>query len=439
MKFIYKTILLLFVFWSCSDDDKSGNGSDDDFSNEVEFTETFGGNKIEEARAIISTQDGGYAIIGSTASMNGDVSDKTDESFDYWVLKFNANDELEWNKTYGGSSNDHGYDIVQTSDQGYVILGYSQSNDGDVSQNFGLSDAWVAKLDAQGNLLWEKSFGFVGGDTGFIVTPSNDGGFLLTGLLDAFASGGEGKIVHPGGNYWAIKINANGEKEWSNHYGGFFTDTPYGAIQTEDNGYMIVGSSDSYETEITNNLGTYDFWIVKISQTGELLWTKNYGGSRTDEARAITASGDGNYIITGDTRSSDQFVAENKGSADLWMIKITPNGELIWEKSYGGSDFDVARSVIRTSDNGFLISGSTKSSNGDITGNKGGNDAWILKTDSQGDLLWQKTVGGSSFDFAYDAIQKADNTIIAVGTTESSNGDITENKGSADLLIIKLR
>lgn len=424
--------------WSCSEDDKPGNGSDD-FNNEIEFTETFGGSKNEEARAIILTQDGGYAIIGSTSSMNGDITDKSDESFDFWVLKFNADDELEWNKTFGGSSNDHGYDIVQTSDQGYVILGYSQSSDGDVSENFGMSDAWVAKLDSGGNLLWQKTFGFEGGDTGFVITPSSDGGFLLTGLLDAFASGGEGKTLHPGGNYWMIKISANGTKEWSKHYGGFFTDTPYGAVQTEDNGFIIVGSSDSYETDIFNNLGTYDFWIIKISQTGELVWTKNYGGSRIDEARAITPSGDGNYIITGDTRSDDQFVLENKGSADLWMMKITPNGELIWEKSFGGNDFDVARSVILTSDNGFLISGSSKSSNGNVTGNKGGNDAWIIKTDNEGEMLWQKSVGGSGFDFAYDAIQKPDNTIIAVGTTESSNGDISENQGSSDLLIIKLK
>lgn len=439
MKLTFKLFFLLILIWSCSNDDILVNGSDDDFSNEVEFTETFGGTKNEEARSIILTQDGGYAIIGSTSSNDGDVTDKTDESFDLWVLKFNANDELEWNKTFGGSSNDHGYDIIQTSDLGYVIVGYSQSNDGDVSQNFGLSDAWVAKLDAEGNLLWEKSFGFDGGDTGFVVTPSNDGGFLITGLLDSFASGGEGKTLHPGGNYWMIKISANGTKEWSKHYGGFFTDMPYGAVQTEDNGFIIVGSSDSYETEISNNLGTYDFWIIKISQTGELVWTKNYGGSRIDEARAITASGDGNYIITGDTRSNDQFVTENKGSADLWMIKIKPNGDLIWEKSFGGGDFDVARSVILTSDNGFLISGSTKSSNGNVTQNKGGNDAWIIKTDSEGELLWQKSVGGSNFDFAYDAIQKPDNTIIAVGNTESSNGDISENKGASDLLIIKLK
>jgi hypothetical protein len=438
MRYQYKVFLFLLLMWSCKEDD-SGNGNPNDFDNELEFTETFGGTKNEEARSIILTQDGGYAIIGSTSSKNGDVQDKDDESYDYWVLKFNANDELEWSKTFGGTSNDHGYDLVQTADQGFVILGYSQSNDGDVGMNNGLSDAWVAKLDADGNLLWKNTFGFVGGDTGFIITASTDGGFLLTGLLDAFASGGEGIMQHPGGNYWSIKINANGVKEWSQHYGGFFTDTPYGAVQTEDGGYIIVGSSDSYESELFHNLGTYDFWIIKISSTGELVWTKNYGGERIDEARAITQTGDGNYLIVGDTRSSDQFVSENKGSADLWMIKINPNGELIWEKSYGGSDFDVARSVLLTSDNGFLISGSTRSNNGDVTENKGGNDAWILKTDPNGELLWQKSVGGSQFDFAYDAIQKLDNTIIAVGVTESNNGDITENKGGSDLFMIKLK
>src|SRR5690606_25023940 len=113
------------------------------------------------------------------------------------------------------------------------------SSDGDITQNYGLSDAWVAKLDSEGNLVWQNSFGFEGGDTGFVITPAADGGFLLTGLLDAFASGGEGKL-HPGGNYWMIKISADGTKQWSKHYGGFFTDTAYGAVQTEDNGFIIV-------------------------------------------------------------------------------------------------------------------------------------------------------------------------------------------------------
>lgn len=439
MKLVLKLLLPGFLIWSCSNDDGS-NSSGDDFANEIDFTQTLGGSKNDDAKAIINTSDGGYAILGSTQSMDGDITDKNDESFDFWLLKFDGEDSLQWSKTYGGSQNDHGFDLVQSADGGFAILGYSQSSDGDVSENFGMSDYWISKVDAEGNLLWEKSFGYIGGDAGTVLTPTHDGGFLLTGVLDAFASGGEGNTgKHPGGNYWMIKLDAAGNKEWSRHYGGYFTDTAYGTVQTEDNGFIIVGSSDSYEVEWFDNKGTYDFWVIKIDQNGELVWHKNYGGAGIDEARAITASGDGNFIIVGDSRSSDQDVPENKGSADLWMMKINNEGGILWSKVYGGSGFDVGRSVMHTSDNGYLISGSSKSGDGDVGQNQGSNDAWILKTDNEGNLLWQKSVGGSNLDFAFDAIQKPDNTIVAVGNSASNNGDISTNKGLDDLLIIKLK
>ncbi len=439
MKLFLKLLLPGLVIWSCSNDDGSSGG--DNFQNEIDFTQTLGGSKNDDAKAIINTMDGGYAILGSTQSMDGDITDKDNESYDYWLIKFDSQDSIQWSRTYGGSQNDHGFDLVQSADGGYAILGYSQSSDGDVSENAGMSDYWIAKLDAEGNLLWEKSYGYVGGDAGTVLTLTHDGGYLLTGVLDAFASGGEGNtaLKHPGGNYWMIKLDAQGNKEWSRHYGGYFTDTAYGTIQTEDHGYIIVGSSDSYEVEWFNNKGTYDFWVIKIDQNGELVWTKNFGGAGIDEARGITDSGDGNFIIIGDTRSSDQDVPENNGSADLWMIKMSPNGEILWSKVYGGSGFDVGRSVMRTSDNGYLVSGSSKSADGDVGSNQGSNDAWILKTDANGDLLWHKSVGGSQLDFAYDAIQKPDNTIVAVGNSASSNGDISANKGLDDLLIIKLK
>ena len=440
MKLVLKLLLPGLLIWSCSNDDGS-NSSGDDFANEIDFTQTLGGSKNDDAKAIINTSDGGYAILGSTQSMDGDVTDKNDESFDYWLLKFDGEDNLQWSKTYGGSQNDHGFDLVQSTDGGYAVLGYSQSSDGDVSENFGMSDFWISKMDAEGNLLWQKSYGYVGGDAGTVLTPTHDGGYLLTGVLDAFASGGEGNtgLKHPGGNYWMIKLDAAGNKEWSRHYGGYFTDTAYGTVQTEDHGFIIVGSSDSYELEWFENKGTYDFWVIKIDQNGELVWHKNYGGAGIDEARAITASGDGNFIIVGDSRSSDQDVPENKGSADLWMMKINGEGGILWSKVYGGSGFDVGRSVMHTSDNGYLISGSSKSGDGDVGLNQGSNDAWILKTDNEGNLMWQKSVGGSNLDFAFDAIQKPDNTIVAVGNSASDNGDISNNKGLDDLLIIKLR
>ena len=188
----------------------------------------------------------------------------------------------------------------------------------------------------------------------------------------------------------------------------------------------------------TLDKGSYDFWLLKISSEGKLIWEKNFGGSEIDEPRGITATNDGNFVIVGDTRSTDKDVSNNKGGADLWMLKISTDGNLIWEKTYGGTSFDVARSISKTQDNGFLIAGNSRSSNADFT-NQGQNDAWVLKVDNAGNKLWQKFVGGSQNEFLFDAIQLNNQSIIAVGESSSSDGSILENKGFSDALVIKIK
>lgn len=423
-----------------------GCKSDDDahtFSETIDFISTYGGSKNESAKSVINTTDGGYAILGYTQSMDFDITDKPNESFDYWVLKFDAENQLQWNKTYGGTGDDRGNTIIQTTDGGYAVLGQSTSNDQDVTQNAGANDYWLTKLDTTGNLIWEKSFGYVGADVGITLLQTNDNGFFITGALDVSASGGEGNTKqsnnrHAGGDYWAIKLNALGNIQWSKYYGGSFTDTPHDAIETND-GYIIVGASDSDDVDINNNKGTYDFWVVKIDTTGNIVWEKSFGGSEIDEAWSITESNDGNFIIVGDTRSNDQDVNDLAGAADLWIIKISPIGELIWEKTIGGSSFDVGRSISKTQDNGFIVSGSSRSMDGDLSSNNGQNDAWVLKLDANATIEWQKNVGGSQIDFAYDAVELENETIVAVGESSSNDADLTDNKGFTDLLIIKVK
>ena len=351
---------IIFITFNCSKNDNNDSIISIDTSIEIDFIKTLGGTKNESAKAITKTSDGGYAILGHTQSMDGDVTNKSNESYDYWLLKFDQNNSLQWQKTYGGDDDDRGNDIIQTTDGGYAIIGFSRSNKGNITDNAGANDFWVSKLNASGTILWEKSFGFSGADNGMSIIETNDNGYLLLGVLDVSASNGEGNskaasVKHAGGDYWAIKINALGEKQWSKFYGGTFTDTPFDVIQTDDNGYIIIGSSDSDDVDIQEEKGGYDFWVVKISDTGTLLWEKSFGGSQTDEARAITKSNDGNYIIVGDTRSNDKDVSINNGAADLWVIKISPSGSLIWEKSFGGNSFDVARSISKTQNGDFII------------------------------------------------------------------------------------
>ena len=430
--------MLLVLISCCKDDDSQSTQNVD-----VSQIKTLGGTRNDSGQSVVATSDGGFAILGFTQSNDGDITDKTNESFDYWVLKFNGENELQWQKTYGGSADERGNSIIQTQDGGFAILGYSFSDDEDVTNNAGLQDFWLVKLDSNGNISWQKSFGYQGADSGITVIQTNDLGYLISGILDVTASGGEGNSSrgtnrHAGGDYWVLKLNASGTKEWSKYYGGNFTDTPNGIIQTEDNGFIIVGSSDSNDTDISSNIGTYDFWVLKISPSGNLIWEKSFGGTQIDEARAIVATNDGNYLIAGDTRSNDIDISNNKGAADLWIIKISPEGNLLWEKTIGGTNFDVARSILKSQNNGFIIAGSSRSNNIDVAVNNGQNDAWILKVDDNGSLIWETTIGGSNIDFAYSVAELNDGSIVAVGDSTSNDGDIIENKGFMDLLLIKI-
>ncbi|WP_299366893.1 hypothetical protein [Winogradskyella sp.] len=438
---ILSLLCLTLLLINCSSDD-SGNPAIV-INGDLSMVKTYGGTNNDSGQAVVSTTDGGYAVLGFTQSNDGDISDKQDESFDYWLLKFDAQDNLQWQKTYGGDNDDRGSDIIQTQDGGYAILGYSFSNNGDITANAGLQDFWLAKLDPNGNISWQKSFGFQGADSGISIIQTNDQGYLVSGILDVTASGGQGETSinlnkHAGGDYWALKLDSLGNLEWSRYFGGNFTDTPEGIVQTNDNGFIIAGGSDSNDTDISSNIGTYDFWVIRISSTGDLVWEKSFGGGQIDEARAIVSSEDGNFIIAGDTRSNDNDISNNLGAADLWLIKISPEGDLIWEKTIGGTSFDVARALIRSQNSGFVLAGSSRSSDIDVSENKGQNDAWVLQVDSSGNLLWEVSAGGANIDFSYGVAELNDGSIVAVGDSTSNDGDITENKGFTDLLLIKI-
>jgi hypothetical protein len=431
---------IVFTFLLCCESDDSISANQIVSIHEIS---TLGGTKNESGQSVVATSDGGFAVLGYSQSMDGDLLNKSNISYDFWLIKYNFNGGQEWQKVYGGSSDDRGYDIILSNDNNMVIFGSSKSADGDVSSNAGSNDFWIAKISNSGAIIWEKSLGYNGSDNGYSVIQTIDNGYLLLGVLDVTASDGEGNnrissYRHAGGDYWAVKLDSNGILEWSRYFGGNFTDTSYAACQTQGGDYIIIGSSDSNDIDISNNKGTYDFWIIKISSEGNLIWEKSYGGSEIDEALDITPTTDGNFIVCGNTRSNNIDVSSNNGAADIWILKITPNGEILWEKTYGGNSFEAAKSVHQTTDNGFIIAGNSRSDNNDLTKNNGQNDGWIFKINQDGILQWQTSIGGSNIDLLMDSTQLQDGSIVAVGNTSSSDLDISENKGFTDLLLIRL-
>ena len=236
-----------------------------------------------------------------------------------------------------------------------------------------------------------------------------------------------------------IKINAQGTKLWSRYYGGLFTDSLLDLAETDNGDYILVGSSDSNDTDVSNNLGSYDFWVVKIDALGDLIWDKNYGGTQIDEAFSILKTVDNHFIIAGNSRSNDINITKNNGSADIWVIKIDINGKLIWEKNYGGSSFENATKIISSSSGGFVISGSSRSADLDVSNNKGNKDVWVIKINDKGNLEWQKSIGGSELDEANSLLELKNGALMLAGESWSENSDILENKGFSDGLIIKLQ
>ena len=448
------SLALTLLCLSCSKDEGNDMATDDaedpteeptSFTGEIAFIKNIGGNDNDDAVDVVRSSDNGFVFVGTTESVNGDIVDKTTDDADVWVLKTDAQGTVLWSKTYGGSSDEITTSIQNTADGGFILAAYTRSDDGDIaSGNAGFNDLWMVKLSSTGAMMWEKTYGFSGNDQAFSVTPTGDGGYFLLGVLDVTASGGAGNAgrasgVHAGGDYWAIRTDASGTLLWSRYYGGSFTDTAYDAVEMDDGGFMIVGSSDSTDVDITENKGAYDFWVLRIDANGSFVWKKNFGGSEIDLGYAITKTGDGNVIIVGDTRSNDGNVSNLYGNADVWALKINPNGAIIWEQSYGGTQFESARDIVALPGGAYAIAASSRSNDVDVTNNYGVNDAWVFVIDEEGELQFQQTVGGSNLDFAGGLTVSADGALVLVGNTESADGNFAQNKGGKDAFIVKIK
>jgi len=201
----------------------------------------------------------------------------------------------------------------------------------------------------------------------------------------------------------------------------------------------MAGFSESNDFDISDTRGSYDFWVVKIGSTGDLVWERSLGGSGIEISYDIAKTNDNGYVITGNTFSDDTDVSKNNGESDVWLIKLDDNGNLIWEKTFGGTEFDAAQGIYTSLDGGFLIAGNSKSSDMDADANRGENDLWFIKTDENGELIWQQTFGGSDLDYGFDVIENADSSVMVVGESSSTDFPTLQNKGMSDVIVIKIK
>ena len=389
----------------------------------LEWERTIGGPYNELSNAVEQTNDGGYVVAGWIGT-------------GYYIQKLGAAGNLEWASLYGGSGFESAESIEQTTDGGYIVCGISGSNDGSVGGNNGGWDYWILKLGVNGNLIWEKNFGGSGFDSAYSVKQTTDGGYIVVGHSDS----SDGDISSNNGldDIWLIKLDGSGNLEWEKSYGGSATEIAQSVQQTSDGGYVVSGWTESIDGDVTKNNGGADYWIIKLDSTGNLQWEKSYGGSDNERSTAVQQTLDGGYIATGLSYSNDGDVGGNNGSDDFWVVKLDAAGDLEWEENYGGTNSEVAKSIQQTADGRYIVAGESGSSNGDIGTSYGDDDFWIIKIDTAGNLEWEKNFGGSDDEAAHSIQQTTDGGYIVAGWTKSSDGNISINNGERDWWIIKL-
>ena len=412
----------------------------DDLGN-IEWQKNYGGSDYDAVQSISQTSDNGYFIAGYSFSEDGDISGHhgTTDYADFWILKTDTAGNIQWKKILGGTNSDFPYSSQQTNDGGFILSGNSYSNDEDITGAHGDSDYWVVKLDNTGSGVWHKSYGGADDDQASSIQQTSDGGYLIRGETESI----DGDITQNNGlyDYWLVKINALGNIEWQKTYGGTRDETTRSVQQTIDGGYILVGYSNSIDGDITDHHGSpdsTDFWVIKLNDSGNIEWKKSLGGTSIDFVSYIQEIANEGYVVAGHSRSVDGDVTGNNGNYDFWIVKLDTNGDVLWQKSYGGSQNDEFRSMQQTNDGGYVIAVYSLSNDGDITGNHGGADYWIVKLDNEGTIEWQKSLGGTNTD-AISSIQETyDGGYIVTGNSFSFDGDITGNNGNYDFWVIKL-
>ena len=352
---------------------------------------------------------------------------------------------IQWQKSYGGTNNEFASSIKKTTDGGYILAGATTSNDGNVTGNHGTYDYWIVKIDMNGSILWQKTYGGFLHDRALDIIQTLDGGFIIAGNTDSAGNNDIGQGFQMD-DFWIVKTYTIGNIQWQKCYGGSQRDIPHSIQQTFDGGYIVAGESNSHDGDVIGNhsFGNYmDYWVIKLDSTGTLQWQKCYGGLNIDVAYDIHQTKDSGYIIAGYASSVDGDLTAHKGYDDYWVIKTNSTGFIQWQKSMGGTSAERASSIEQTFDGGYIVAGYTDSNDSDVTGYhsiplNNPSDYWIIKLDSLGSFQWKKCYGGYENDLGYTIKQTQEGGYIVAGRSNSTDGDVTGNHFGGDYWILKL-
>ena len=357
------------------------------------FSNTYNDASFDYGRYLIQTNDDGYLVAGNTSLLGDNYSNVL-------MLKVDHTGEQVWRKDYTYSSNDRVNTVIELEDGSLVMAGFSTSNTNSSK------DLLIMRTDSEGNIEWQSLYGDTRDEIANSISSASDGGFIIAGEITNENTGNS--------SCYLLKVNNNGEFEWDRSFGGSLNDQGFFLISANDGGFVITGVTRS------QNDSSGDLWLIKVNNTGEILWEKTFGGENFESGRSLQQTSDEGYIIVGQTESF------GNGNSDAYLLKTDSQGNEIWSRTYGGSGTDQGRYVVETLDQGYIISGYT-----DSYGSMGGFNFWLIKTDSNGDLEWQEYYGGSGDDRAFCGMQASDGGYAIVG--QSNTGGST----GVDILLVK--
>ena len=402
----------------------------------ISWAKNFGGARSDFGRSVVVTDDNKYVVAGGILSKENDTIIRP-TGLDAWVVKLDANGNMLWQKTYGGTGDDSATKIVQTADKGFIIVGESRSNTGDFITNKGNFDAWVLKIDSLGNFEWQKTFGGSEDDYTSSVIQTKFGEYII----NATSRSKDGDFPENNGeeDVWILKLNSRGNLIWKKHLGGNSNDFSRDIINIDELSYLSVGDTRSEDGDMTNFKGNF---ILKIDSSGKVLWKKSHGNPYNDASyfngylsAAVTKNKE---IITVGYVTIFLGVPNQHNRLDVHISKLDSQGNYIWSKLYGGSETEYASSIQIAPNGNLILIGDVRSKDFDVTDNKGKQNIWLLKTDSLGEIIYKTCLGGSASEYSGQCVLTKDNSILVVGESESNNGTFGRNNGIVDLAVAKI-
>lgn len=405
------------------------------------WVKSYGTFENDSSQSILRLPDGGFVFTGCTISYHNNSCGSLYSSYDIAVSRIDSRGNILWKKQFGGTENEVGNSIVRTSDGNYVVTGRSKSNDLDFKDmNKGWDDIIVIKIDDSGDIVWKRSFGGTSSEEGKSISATTDGGVVITGWTYSKDIDLEG-LSKGISNVFVIKLDQQGIIQWKKYIGGGNSNRGNSIVVASDGDLIVSGETDSNDGDFDKmNKGKLDVFVIKLDNYGNIIWKNTFGGSEDDMGESVTADYSGNVLITGVSHSKNgDFIGLNndfvkpENRNDIFVIKLDPNGRLLWKKSFGGRSRDEGYSLTTTVDNSLIVTGGMSSDDGDFSnmnkstdGGSGRWDMFIIKLDSTGNVIWKRVYGGKGNDIGKSIVPTHDGSVVITGTFSSIDYDFAD-------------